>query len=579
MVQENFGTLVWYNKKEFQHYLKDYAFGRVDPILTELNQIPPFQLIRNTSGNSITYFKIITSKGSTVTITDDIQTGGLSIIAKPNFDIIKYNSNIKIPNQSFEQNTYYAEMSDGVNIWYSEYFQMLEYTGRLLKIEYCHGSNFEHSGGYIDYTGGYKNRIYLPTQLAKPSYPTEKKSTKRQGRDFDEYMVSWKLFKFEATLPEFMCDIMRLIWQHDFVEISQNGKTYAVSQFLMNDPEWLPKTDLAKVEFEFTTEVTYTQIAGRGVTSASCDIVAGGCFTLNYTAVASVVFNSPEYSGGYYIDSSTGAQVSFAENDYILVSIDSSSSTLRQWISGAYTNVSGVSEQVAFNANDNSYERFDGTFWRVNKLVVEDTKVRGSAILGSVIEIWIRYLTSEEKLLKTGTATEYNTLNGIPYTRPAGASAIMVKIGNSVCGNYWESAWVDFGFPCPISVEGTFESITAAETGGVQDDEYFVISQSNPYGLPDRVVLQLNPTVTYQDDTAAAAVIGQDNCYAVSANNPYGLPKGVIRVLVQNITSYADDSAAQSGGIGDGELYVWSASIGGGSNLVRELDTGGGGTI
>ncbi len=147
MEQVNFGTLIWYTRKEFQHYLKSYAFGQLAPILTETNQLPPFQLIRETSVNALTYFKVIDCDGIETDILSDATTAGLSIDAKSGFDIIKFPSTVKIPNQTFSQGAYYIEMSDGVNIWYSEYFQMLDYVENLLKIEFCHDGNFEHDGG------------------------------------------------------------------------------------------------------------------------------------------------------------------------------------------------------------------------------------------------------------------------------------------------------------------------------------------------------------------------------------------------------------------------------------------------
>jgi hypothetical protein len=83
--------------------------------------------------------------------------------------------------------------------------------------------------------------------------------------------------------------------------------------------------------------------------------------------------------------------------------------------------------------------------------------------------------------------------------------------------------------------------------------------------------MQLNPTVTYIDDSTALAALGYDTCYAISGGNPYGLPEGVVRVLVQNTTTYEDDLDAQNAGIADGDLYVWDSSLGGGSNFIKEL--------
>ena len=569
MEQVNFGTLVWYTKKEFQHYLKDYAFGKLAPILTELNQIPPFQLTRSTSAASITSFKLVDSGGTETTITTDITTAGLEVVAKSGFDIIKYPSNVKIPNQNFAQNAYYAVMSDGANTWYSEYFQMLEYTGRLLKIEFCHDGNFEHEGGYIDYSGGYKNRLFLDTQLSQPTYPTEQKGTTRQGRFFPEYQVSWKQYKFNAFLPEYLLDVARLIWQHDFVEIWQNGKKYAVQRFLMNDPEWQDKTDIAKVEFEFTNEAVYTAIAGRGVTSASCDIAAGECFTLTHTAVAMVENGSAEHTGHYYVNATTGNNVNFTTDDYVIVKTGSVFS-LKRFNGSGYDSVSLTNDDIVYDLNGTLYYE-QATTLKPNSLTVTDTAVKGRAISGSVVEVWVRLTNGQEYLITTGTAADFNTASGISYTKPNGASAIMVKIGNAVCGNYWESAWIDFGLPCPITSQGMYANEGAAITGGVSDDEYFVLSQANSYGLPNRIVMQVNPTVTYLDDTAALAALGYDTCYSVKAGNPYGLPEGIVRVLIQNTTTYADDAAAQTAGISDGDLYVWTGSGGGVSNVIKEL--------
>lgn len=569
MEQVNFGTLIWYTRKEFQHYLKSYAFGQLAPILTEINQVPPFQLIRETSVNPLTYFKVIDCDGVETDILSDATTAGLSIDAKSGFDIIKFPSTVKIPNQSFVQGAYYIEMSDGVNIWYSEYFQMLDYVENLLKIEFCHDGNFEHDGGYIDYSNGYKNRIYLDSIIAKPEYKTEEKVSVRQGRKFPEYQVSWKVHKFQSILPEFICDVLRLVWQHDFVEISQNEKTYSISEFIMNTPEWSSKADLGRVEFEFTTDVVYTSIAGRGVTSASCEVGAGGCFPLDYTAVSVVENGSAEYNGDYYIDATSGLQIDFEDNDYVIVQTGSVFS-LKQWVASVYNSVSLTDEDIVFDSNYELYYEQSGTLRR-NSLTVTDTKVTGFAITGSIVEIYIRLTNGTEYLLKVGTAADYLSASGITYTKPNGAQSIQVKIGNAVCGNYWESDWIDFGVPCNVTSEGMYASASLASAGGVLDDEYFILDPANVYGLPSRIVMQLNPTITYIDDSTALATLGYDTCYAISGGNPYGLPEGVVRVLVQNTTTYEDDLDAQNAGVSDGDLYVWDSSLGGGSNFIKEL--------
>lgn len=184
----------------------------------------------------------------------DMTATGLTIKHMPaqNIDVIVYSGFFPM-SQTIADGQYYAEMSDGTDTWYSEMFTISKAASSYLTIEWWDVEDFIMDAGAIVYTSPkYRNRIYLPADIAKPEYDFEEESEERDGYIFPIKQISKKTFHFSFLASEYLLDVMRFIRLSDYVEITYKGQRYSVDSFLLS-PEWEDYGDVASVDAEFTT--------------------------------------------------------------------------------------------------------------------------------------------------------------------------------------------------------------------------------------------------------------------------------------------------------------------------------------
>lgn len=157
----------------------------------------------------------------------------------------------------------YLELSDGIDTWYSAYFG---FCNPCMKIEWYDADDFIMDAGAIVYSNGYKNEIYLDTEIGMPEYEFEEEVAERNGYQFPISQISYKKYKFTILVPEEVCDVMRFIRLSDHIYISTRENTYKATSFLMT-PTWAEQGYLAEVACEFTTDTVAKKI-GKGVTIA-----------------------------------------------------------------------------------------------------------------------------------------------------------------------------------------------------------------------------------------------------------------------------------------------------------------------
>lgn len=581
----NGGVLKWLEKESDQHFYKSYFHGVVKPLYHTMN-VPPFQLYRpHTDGQgAINLFKLINRETGTETvITSEIYLAGLSVEVFTGYDLIIYPSTMPIPGLLLE-GTYYAYMRDvNGNEWESETFVMKRDVSRMVKIVFCHGEDFSLPTGHISYDNGYKNILYLKSQVGKPSYEYEEEIEKREGYNFPLSQLTYKQFKFETHLPEYIIDVARLIRLHDFVTIYDRGETYTVDEFILDSPNWLQQGHVARCNFEFRTDKVFTTY-GRGVTSASCEIAAGGCFMLNYTAVAIVDDGSAEHTGYYYLDSG-GNQVNFVEDDYLLVN-NAGTITLWQYNGATYDSISTTDGNYIYEANGGNYY-YDFYTGGINTNSLDSytlNKAFGKAIGGTTVEIWVETVQGYEKLVATGDAAEFTDLGtGITFERPNGATRVKALFYNSVCGLIQTSDWLTFDLPCAVDVKGDYANDQAAITfGSLVTDDIYALDDPNSHGYPAGLLIKLQTSDGYESEAIALASIGYYNtCYSLSYTNQEGQPGGMMKVAIDPsnplITYSSDSDAFLTGGLGVGDLYIWSGGLPYGLNgyyLKKLIDTG-----
>lgn len=267
MIQNNnISVLPWYTSIEQQNHRKSYAYGTIYPLFTPKRTLLPFQIMRNTSSRDITRAQLYDKNGVLFAdITTALKETGLQIVpfASLGYDVIVYPSLLPFAIDT-PDGIYYARMTDGVNVWYSEMFTIVGDLSGYLKIEWYDVENFVFDAGQIVYQNPkFHNVLYLCTELGKPEYPFEEEGETRDGYFFPEKQISEKTYRCMALAPEYLCDVMRFIRMSDKVFVTDKyGHQYDCDTFLIT-PKWQTQGDLASVEIEFETATVAKKI-GRG---------------------------------------------------------------------------------------------------------------------------------------------------------------------------------------------------------------------------------------------------------------------------------------------------------------------------
>lgn len=267
MIQNNnISVLPWYTSIEQQNHRKSYAYGTIYPLFTPKRTLLPFQIMRDTSSRNITRAQLYDKNGVLFAdITTALKETGLQIVpfASLGYDVIVYPSLLPFAIDT-PDGIYYARMTDGVNVWYSEMFTIVGDLSGYLKIEWYDVENFVFDAGQIVYQNPkFHNVLYLSTELGKPEYTFEEEGETRDGYFFSEKQISEKTYRCMALAPEYLCDVMRFIRMSDKVFVTDKyGRQYDCGTFLIT-PKWQTQGDLASVEIEFETATVAKKI-GRG---------------------------------------------------------------------------------------------------------------------------------------------------------------------------------------------------------------------------------------------------------------------------------------------------------------------------
>lgn len=249
-----------------QSHRRSYAYGAIYPIYVPSGFFVPFQICRETRENAISYVRLYKADGTLVgTITQQMNDAGLIIkrYQTYGYDTIIFPAIVPMQVMT-EIGQYYISISDGVQVWYSDVFTVVEKIDDYLVIEWYCEEDMYYRGGVITYKEPkFINRLYLETQLGRPEYPFTEESEERDGLLFPVKQYTEKTYKFTCMASEAMCDVMRLIRMADYIRVTDGyGNKYNADQFLFT-PTWQAQGDLASVECEFQTATIFKAI-GRG---------------------------------------------------------------------------------------------------------------------------------------------------------------------------------------------------------------------------------------------------------------------------------------------------------------------------
>lgn len=262
----NLSVLPWYTSINEQNHKKKYAFGAVYALYAQKDFLLPFQIMRPTRSNNVTSIKAYKKSGSLIgDITEKMKNSGLTIVKFPQYgyDVICFPANLPL-SADLREGQLYLVLSDGVQTWYSDILTLVTIVDPYLKIEWWDVENLVFDSGIIVYQNiGFKNRVYLNTELGKPEYTFEEEGSNRDGFFFPEKQVSEKTYKFNFLSSEYLLDAIRFIRMSDYKIITDKyGRVYSADTFLIT-PKWETQGDLASVESEFQTNTAVKKI-GKG---------------------------------------------------------------------------------------------------------------------------------------------------------------------------------------------------------------------------------------------------------------------------------------------------------------------------
>lgn len=260
----NYNILPFYSTIEEQNHRKFYAYGNVYTLISPNFKLLPFQIVRPTSENVLTaatLFKLGEATG--INWLTEFEEARLHIEIYPDYDLIINDSVLSFPELIIAPGQYYVVLQDGVNTWYSEVFTVVNDLTPYIKLEYWDPYRITYTGGHIDYTAPYKNYLYIQSEIGKPEYPFEEIAQERDGHIFIEKQISEKKYLFQFLAPEYLCDALRVVRMHSFINIYFRGKQYSVESIIF-DPKWKDHGDLAVMEVEFQCDTVVKKI-GRGV--------------------------------------------------------------------------------------------------------------------------------------------------------------------------------------------------------------------------------------------------------------------------------------------------------------------------
>lgn len=262
----NLSVLPWYRTIEQQNARKWWVNNRIYPLFTPAMFMLPFQILRtHRDGTLIASFRVFTKTDELVgDFTQEIRDAGITVksFASLGYDVIVYGGQTPVFTQ-FANGQYYAAISDGTEMWYSEIFTVVNDIEPYLKITWWDNDDFTMDAGTIvyKYAGGtqFRNVLYLQADIAKPEYPFEEEGETRDGYFFPTKQISEKRYRFNFLASEYLLDVMRFIRMADFAEIEYHGQRYSLDTFLIT-PEWEDNGDVASVEAVFDTATVAKKI-------------------------------------------------------------------------------------------------------------------------------------------------------------------------------------------------------------------------------------------------------------------------------------------------------------------------------
>lgn len=255
--------LKFYDDFHKQNRYRSFAYGHIAPLITNPNVVSPFQLIVSGDVSEVYVRSANTNKRVTSNVVEKFKDAGLRNVTKDNkYNILLFLGIFPLSGVIDYEGQYWLEIHSG-EWYYSEVFCFDNNIDDCLKVEYWNPEgDFALKNGIIVLgSENFHFILLLKSELGKPEYSFEEEATKRLGYSFIESQVSKKTYKFNAIIPEYICDAMRIIRLCSQKKITCKGETYDAITFNM-EVDWQEQGDLASVTCEFDVDNIITNLGG-----------------------------------------------------------------------------------------------------------------------------------------------------------------------------------------------------------------------------------------------------------------------------------------------------------------------------
>lgn len=273
-LRNNLCVLNWYTDIKEQDRNKYYSFGDVYPLYAHKKAFLNFFVEFPSTYGTLNHIHLLNPNG-TVAASNINSRGGANIHQDTvTWQTTNDTSVVTCMNTNFTSalpiGQYYMELeTNGGLTLYSDMITIVDDVTPYLVLEWWDDDNFICDNGIIPYsTRGFRNKVYLATELGRPEYNFDEEAEKRDGYTFPTKQVSYKTYKFVCMGNEPFLNALRLARLSDRVRITDKYMNALYADTFLITPEWNTQANIATVNAEFTSDTVAKKI-GRVVTLGS----------------------------------------------------------------------------------------------------------------------------------------------------------------------------------------------------------------------------------------------------------------------------------------------------------------------
>lgn len=264
MIHINTTPLAFYESRDLQSHRLSYAYDNTYTLLSGNAKLLPFQVVVAKDFGAVTGIYLYDKSDTQVrNLTSHFNSSRFPKLVFADYDVLCYLAAEAIPMPVLPEGFYYFEIRTATSSVFSELFNVVQtvQASEIVGLTFWDNADFifQHTPGRIVYSNNYRNKLYLPSKLAKPEYTLEEVVEERDGFKFVEKQIQKKLFRFSFLATEYLCDTLSLIGMHDNIIITYNNRIYPVYDILFT-PEWTDEGFVANVDAEFTTDAIVKKI-------------------------------------------------------------------------------------------------------------------------------------------------------------------------------------------------------------------------------------------------------------------------------------------------------------------------------